>query len=161
MHYNFFLQSITQNDLENLRIWKNTNVSSFFYKDIISPKQQALWFHNYLLREFDYMFMVKDTNKNSIGCLGFRLIDNYIDLYNVIRGNRSTLHTSMENAMYIMLNYITKSFCYPIQCDVLKNNPAVSWYRKCGFTILKDLDYYIMTIDPSQIPQIEITIKEE
>lgn len=161
VHYSIFLQSITEKDLENLRIWKNANNSSFFYKGIISPEQQTSWYQDYLQREFDYMFMVKDINQNSIGCLGFRLINNHIDLYNIIRGNHSTLHTSMKDAMYIMLNYITKLFIYPVQCDVLKNNPAVSWYKKCGFAILKEFDYYIMTIDSSQIPKIDIIIKEE
>lgn len=128
---------------------------------MITPEQQTSWYRDYLHREFDYMFIVKDINQNSIGCLGFRMIDNYIDMYNIIRGNHSSLRTSMKDAMHIMLNYITKSFPYPIQCDVLKNNPAVNWYKKCGFTIQKELDYYIMAINSSQIPQIEITIKEE
>ena len=159
-NYNFYLQSIQENDLENLRIWKNNHRASFFYKDIISPEQQLIWYQNYLKRETDYMFVLKDLSGNPVGCLGFRVLDNNIDLYNIIRGDKSAFHVSMKDAMHVMLNYIKEIYNFPIKCDVLKDNPAVNWYQKCGFVISQEIDYYIMTIDSSYVPEIKLTIEE-
>ena len=38
-----------------------------------------------------------------------------------------------------------------VNFKVLKDNPAVGWYEKCGFRIVKDLeDYYQMELDLSK-----------
>lgn len=159
--YKMILQSITESDIENLRIWKNKHRASFFYKNLISPDQQVLWYQNYITRQDDYMFVVKDLEQTSIGCLGFRLINDKIDLYNIIRGKKNTEKIFMQDAMHIMLNFITQRYHQSILCDVLKDNPAVNWYQKCGFAILEENDYYVMSINSSKIPKIEIIVKEE
>lgn len=157
------LRNIEIEDNEFLRLWKNRNKKSFFYQEEISKKQQLEWFKSYLEREKDYMFIVEefiDREYQPFGCMGFRLNKDHIDLYNIIRG-KSSLHCSMFKAMHVMLNYIIKNFDLIITCDVLKDNSAVSWYKKCGFDFLKDVGYYVMKINKEKIRKIEIWVDEE
>ena len=94
---------------------------------------------------------------------GIRIIDeNTIDLYNIIRGDSGTGNVLMRDAMHVMLAYIKERFTdKEIKCDVLKDNPAVLWYQKCGFAILEEKEYYIMGINKKDIPAIKIESKEE
>jgi hypothetical protein len=100
---------------------------------------------------------------HTIGCLGFRVEnETAIDLYNIIRGESSIGDATMKDAMLLLLNYIHKQ--YPdkkIKCDVIKTNPAVTWYKKCGFDIWAEKEYYIMGIDREDIPEIAFEMKEE
>ena len=157
------LRAANDSDIELLREWKNSNKKSFFYQQEISKAQQAEWFSAYKQRENDYMFMVEEIIEGKhipVGCMGFRILNNYIDLYNIIRGAESSIGVSMHRAMYIMLNYIRNKWNAPIQCDVLKDNPAVNWYLKCGFVILENKDYLVMTINMESIANADIEIFE-
>lgn len=161
------LRAIALSDQEELRNWKNTNRTSFFYQEMIQPDQQRKWFEGYLDRDNDYMFLVEEMTESvgchKIGCLAFRLEDDgQIDLYNIIRGQKSIGSASMKKAMYLMLAYIAER--YPeqkIKCDVLKGNPAVKWYHQCGFAILQEKEYYVMEIDRKKIPALQIMVREE
>lgn len=159
------LRNAEQKDIELLRIWKNRNKRSFFYQQEITAEQQGNWFLVYQKRENDYIFIVEervDEEYNPIGCLGFRVQEDAIDLYNIIRGRESKSGVSMHLAMDIMLNYIIQKYAQlPIKCDVLKDNPAVGWYQKCGFDILREIEYYVMQIDRNKIRELELTIYEE
>lgn len=158
------IRSITQNDAEDLRVWKNNNRNSFFYKQEILPEEQAKWYHNYLLREDDYIFIVEVLNNDTwekIGCLGFRVVEGTIDLYNVIRGRITEARSSMREAMHILLAYISARYSYPIKCDVLVDNPAVEWYNKCGFSIKECRgDYYIMVFDKDMVTLPDVDEEE-
>lgn len=164
------LRSITDADQENLRTWKNKHRTSFFYQEIITPEQQKEWFRKYLGRQNDYMFIVEEEpmgenaekERCPVGCLAFRLEDDStIDLYNIIRG-RESVNVTMKDAMHLMLNYIKTYFPDKrIKCDVLKDNPAVLWYKKCGFAIWEEKEYYIMGIERPDIPRVDIVCSEE
>lgn len=167
---NVQLRDATNADQENLRIWKNKHRTSFFYQEIIQPEQQLKWFEGYQSRPDDYMFMVDEllqengkTTYNPIGCMAFRIEDDdTIDLYNIIRGNKSMGKVSMKDAMHMMLTYIHQQFPdKKIKCDVLKDNPAVKWYQKCGFAIWEEKEYYIMGVNIEDISMIKIDSKEE
>lgn len=156
------LVSATDADQENLRIWKNNHRTSFFYQETIQPEQQHKWFQGYLDRAEDYMFMVAEDDY-PIGCMAFRTEDeDVIDLYNIIRGEEGRREVSMKDAMHVMLSYIIEKFPgRKIKCDVLKDNPAVRWYQKCGFAILEEKEYYIMGIGNDDIPMVQIDVEEE
>lgn len=156
------LVSSSNVDQERLRNWKNNHRRSFFYQEVIQPEQQIKWFQGYQSRGDDYMFMVEEEDC-PIGCMAFRAEDeNTVDLYNIIRGETSSGKVFMKDAMHLMLAYIKEKFPgRTIKCDVLKDNPAVFWYQKCGFAILEEREYYIMGIDRKDIPAIKIESKEE
>ena len=163
------LRSISDADQDNLRTWKNKHRTSFFYQETISSEQQKEWFQKYLGRQDDYMFIVEEVmGKNAkkqrrpIGCMAFRQEDDdTIDLYNIIRGQES-VHVTMKDAIHLMLNYIKANFPNKrIKCDVLKDNPAVLWYKKCGFAIWEEKEYYIMGIEQADIPMMEVNCSEE
>lgn len=140
------LRSIDYDDIEFIRKIKNHNRKSFFYQEIISKEQQIQWFNKYLEREKDWIFVVseaKDLSNASIGCVGFRMKKNIIDIYNVIRGKESLHGVSMMDAMKLMVSYIKNNFSCRINCEVLKSNPAVDWYKKCGFVITNEYNRYL------------------
>lgn len=154
------LRSIDQRDIEELRVWKNSNRSAFFYKQEISPEAQAQWYRKYLSGE-DYIFMAEiniNDEWEKIGCLGFRVVEENVDLYNIMRGRRTEVRSSMRAAMLILLAHLTRKYDFPVKCDVLAENPAVEWYKKCGFLISEYRDnYYIMTYQSGTIalPDVE------
>ncbi|MFZ5986179.1 MAG: hypothetical protein ACOYWZ_03515 [Bacillota bacterium] len=140
------LRSINEGDLENLRLWKNKNTSSFFYQEEITEIQQKKWFEGFLGRDNDYMFMFEEyigSGCESLGCLGFRLIDNVVDIYNVIRGNKTgESKGKIKDALKMMCCYIKMNYDYKITCKVIRSNPAVEWYKKNGFEIISDNGTY-------------------
>lgn len=146
-HPNMRLRSIEEKDLNHLRNWKNRNRDSFFYKNEISVDEQKEWFKKYLDRDKDFMFIIEEDIENvckSIGCMGFRDAKSYIDLYNIIRGEK--YHKScakISDALRIMCSYIQTNFNKIIGCKVLKDNPAVTWYIKNGFRIVENHGEYV------------------
>lgn len=155
------LRSANYPDIELLREWKNKNKESFFYHKDISEAQQIQWFSSYIQKENDYMFIIEENVENKfepIGCMGFRVQGDDIDLYNIIRGTKSRTSASMYEAMYIMLSYIRTIWNLPIKCDVIKDNPAVNWYLKCGFIILEEKGYLVMTINNEILDKMKIAI---
>lgn len=94
--------------------------------------------------------------------MGYRIIDDEIDLYNIIRGEHSiNKEATMKKAMYILLNFVFDRYDMRIKCDVLKDNPAVEWYKSCGFAICEDLGYYVMDIKREAVPKLDIIVKED
>ncbi len=137
------LQTIAESDGENLRQWKNANRFSFFFQDIITPEQQAKWFQGYLGRENDYMFIVRRGGL-LVGCMGFRLLDQHADIYNVIRANKELDSRGlMGSAMRLMCSFIAADFSRDIGARVLRSNPAVEWYRKLGFHEIARHDTFV------------------
>lgn len=127
------LQTVESSDCENLRQWKNANRFSFFFQKIITPQMQEEWFIEYSKRINDYMFVVQYCGV-SIGCMGFRLVDGYADVYNVILGNLEYGRKGlMGKALSIMCSYIFLHHTQNIGLDVLRTNPALNWYLKNGF----------------------------
>ncbi len=153
---NGYLCEIQEKDIEKLRLWKNATRQSFFFQDIITEEMQKRWYEGYKARRIkneDFLFLVKEKkNDHAIGCMGFRLENGKIDLYNIIRGEASQGDFTMKSAMITMLGFIRANTDKMITCKVLLDNPAVEWYKKTGFTILEATnDYYTMTITADTI----------
>jgi hypothetical protein len=130
----FRLKSITKDDLDELRIWKNENRMSFFFKEIISSEDQQKWFSNFVNREHDYMFVCLLSNKK-IGCIGFRKLDDRVDFYNIILGD-STVSKKGYMSFGLKLAVCEAQKRYPglpVMVSVLKTNSAMGWYLKNGF----------------------------
>ena len=145
----FRLREIDSMDLPLIREWKNQNSNHFFYNKFITDKEQLDWYENYKLRKDDHMYVVelrKAENWKKVGVMGYRIIDNHIDIYNVIRGIPSHEESfSMGQSLQALVSNIKKK--HPktsISCKVLKQNPAVQWYEKNGFKTLETHDSFIL-----------------
>jgi len=138
----FSLQEIDFGDLENLRFWKNKHRNRFFHKEVITQEQQAKWFESYLNDEESKMFVVR-LGVEAIGCMGYRIKDNIIDVYNIMRGveTKCDLFT-MTDAFQLMLNFIKDKYQRKISCVVLNDNPAFSWYLKNEFVVKDKYETY-------------------
>lgn len=142
------LATIGISDIEELRIWKNACKESFFYQQIIEEKQQMEWYMKYSARMDDVIFVIfekmEGKPEEKIGCIGFRFENlDTIDLYNVMRGKVTGGSAKIAEAMRILLSWIMEHYEAKIKCDVLTNNKAVTWYKKCGFTIEDEIDNYV------------------
>ena len=128
-----FITLNIMNYLNDLRVWKNRNKNFFYYKKNISMSEQRSWFQSYLDRPSDYMFVVL-FNGDRVGCMGVRNIGLAWDVYNIILGE---VHYGgrgiMSSAFQAMLRFCGEQNELPITLEVLKDNPAINWYRKNGF----------------------------
>lgn len=139
------LRGIEESDLADLRLWKNANRRAFFFKSEITLEGQRAWFQGYLARPDDYMFLV-ESGAVRVGCMGFRLEGGAADCYNIIGVVQGK--GLMTSAMRLMCSYILKEHTDRIGCRVLKDNPAVGWYKKCGYVVTADgPDYHQMDLD--------------
>ena len=155
------LKAVTYEDIEILRRWKNENRQCFFYQDHISEKQQYSWFTDFSKRKDDFIFILKFIETN-IGCIGFRLLDDVIDIYNVIIGDKNFLSKGfMSIALQTLCSFIKD--CYPneITVRVLRNNPAIAWYEKNYFkTCYVKEDHIGMKLDTERFRYIKYKILE-
>lgn len=160
------LRSIEVKDLDYLRCWKNACRSSFFYQGEISEEEQKKWFEKYLQQTNDCMFMVeekKDKSFQPIGCMGFRMQEKSVDIYNIIRGKKNVNPCiRMGDALVTMCSYIERLFPFIITCKVIVGNPAVQWYEKNAFQIIEYCkNYVLMKLDTSKFKVLQINIVRE
>ena len=130
------IKPINKSHLSKLRLWKNQNKNNFFQKDLITQEDQTKWYKLFKSRKNDYMFVI--TNNNSlVGCMGIRLINDEWDVYNVILGNlKYSKKGIMSIAFLKMIEYALSLKKTKISLKVLKNNPAIIWYKKQNFGII-------------------------
>lgn len=137
------LRTIAEPDCENLRQWKNANRFSFFFQGIITPAQQAEWFRDYMERPNDFMFIVQ-SDEQTVGCMGFRVLDGHSDVYNVILANPQMGGKGlMGKAMRLMCSFMVAHFPPVVGARVLQSNPAIRWYRKNGFHEIAAHDTFV------------------
>jgi RimJ/RimL family protein N-acetyltransferase len=156
------LRTINENDLELLRVWKNDNREYFFYKNIINPEEQVLWFKGYKNRKNDYILVILYED-NLIGCAGYRLIeDNQIDLYNIILSNKEFGGRGiMGESIRLLCSYILDNFAGEISLKVLAGNlKAIKWYNDNGFVELYDKENYtFMKLDTGNFSYLKYNLK--
>lgn len=144
------LRAIEARDGERLRQWKNDNRTSFFFQDTIEPEAQRRWYEGYRERARDFMFVV-EASAQEAGCMGFRVLDSGVDIYNVIRGAAGGPPGTMSGALRLMCSFARSSYPVPIEARVLKSNPAVGWYEKNGFRIAAEQDtHFLIRLDESE-----------
>ena len=135
----FIVRSITDEDIEILRQWKNENRHSFFFKEIITIAMQQEWFRAYGSREHDFMMVLVYEGKK-IGCIGFRRLEDRVDLYNLIVGQKKD---AGQGHMTLALDLVCMEAARryprePVMVSVLRTNPAVAWYLRRGFTVVRE-----------------------
>ena len=149
---NIILSSITKNDIELLREWKNKNKKSFFYQKNITEAQQKKWFNNYLRQEEDYIFMIT-YKREKIGCIGFRLVDGVIDLYNIILGYKKYGGIGlMSEALKLICSYVLDKYNTKVS--------QASWLaRWAGLLGIIDISAYIALILTGLTASVQIEEK--
>jgi RimJ/RimL family protein N-acetyltransferase len=138
------VRTITVEDCELLRLWKNAYRDRFFFKDEITPAMQDQWFRSYLLRNDDHMLVVLDEDRR-IGCLGFRRLEDRIDFYNIIRGIPSPAgRGAMTAALDLACSHARARYPgLPVMVSVLKTNPALGWYLRRGFALTEEHETFV------------------
>ena len=155
------LRSITKIDIEKLREWKNKNRKSFFYDKIINQEEQIKWFNKYLETSENFLFMI-ELDKSPIGCLGFKMVGEDADIYNVILGaNEQKGKGVMSLALKILCSYIITLNVKKIYLKVLKtNSKAVNFYTKNLFSIKnEENNHYFMEFSKDKFKSIPIEIE--
>jgi RimJ/RimL family protein N-acetyltransferase len=138
------LRAASEDDLENLRQWKNEQKEFFFHKYEITSDQQIHWYKSFLERSHDLLFIVEFEGR-AFGCMGIRWLEGYWDVYNVILGVSAFGKKGyMGRAFDALLDYTLSLKNEPITLQVLKHNPAIVWYKKHGFSITKTYDEHLL-----------------
>lgn len=155
------LRSAGPEDLEDLRVWKNANKSGFFFKDEITPEMQRAWYQGYLRRPDDCVFIVEHAGAK-IGCMAFRILETgEADAYNIIAAPGGAGQGLMKAAMVLMCSFIAATRTKDIGCLVLKGNPAVGYYERCGFKIAGDGgDHHVFKLDWSRFQPVRFDVLE-
>jgi ribosomal protein S18 acetylase RimI-like enzyme len=145
------LRSATAVDLERLRQWKNAQRQFFFHQEEISESQQRQWFDAFMSRPYDLMLLTV-FERRVFGCMGIRWQASHWDVYNVILGLPDYGKRGlMGQSFAALLDYAVVLKPGPITLQVLKNNPAISWYQKQGFRITEIHEtYFSMLHQPNR-----------
>ena len=166
-HPDLRLRAIGEEDIENLRVWKNKNKGSFFLNRDILPEEQQKWFAAFSARDDDFMFVVEqlaDGEWQSIGCLGFRKLadEGCVDAYNIMRAVKIEPSSfTMSEAFRAMLAFAAEKYeDLPIRCKVLCGNPAVEWYKKNNFSIVDRVgdEYFLMELAKDSLENCNVNI---
>ena len=91
--------------------------------------------------------MIVLLNNEKIGCLGFRLIGEAVDIYNVILGKKEFAKKGyMANALKLVCKEAMMRYPKtPIVASVIKSNTALQWYFRRGFVVTTEYsEYYIV-----------------
>ena len=139
------VKPINKSHLSKLGLWKNQNKNYFFHKDLITQEDQTKWYKLFKSRKNDYMFVIINNN-SLVGCMGIRLINDEWDVYNVILGNlKYSKKGIMSIAFFKMIEFALSLKKTKISLKVLKNNPAIIWYKKQNFEIINSNEnFYTM-----------------
>ena len=139
-----YIRKMCEGDLDILMVNKNKNKKYFFLKEDITPNKQLEWFKFMEKQKDNFMFICLNDDK-PFGCMGYRKINNVIDIYNVMRFNKSNI--SMSECLLEMIGEIKKKYIDEIiQVLVLEDNPAIKWYEKNGFDIIDHKDKFVKMI---------------
>lgn len=162
------LREAVASDQENLRVWKNAHRTSFFFKDEITPEMQAAWFAKHEQRTDDVMLVVEERAEGGeflpTGCMGYRLLEGKIDLYNILRGTRieGAVHT-MGDAFNLMNMWLTEAYRLPLTCSVIAANPARDWYEKLGMRVIGEGEspepHVVYELDVSHLPEFDVKVE--
>jgi ribosomal protein S18 acetylase RimI-like enzyme len=138
------LRAIGPSDLESLRLWKNAHRRGFFFQGLLTPEDQKRWFDGYRDRPDDYLFILS-VRGEPIGCIGLRLLDGSLDVYNVILGVAAMGGQGwMRQALRLLGTFALARYPgIPIGLKVLRTNPAVGWYQRNGFVETTALEEYL------------------
>ena len=141
----FILRSIEPSDAETLRIWKNQHKEYFFHKHDITINEQQSWIAALNERVNDHMFIVMDDQK-PVGCIGARLYKDFVDVYNVILGDKDYMGQHiMTNALWSVVAFSNLIYSNrSVIVRVLRNNSAIKWYEKIGFSIINYFDDHVI-----------------
>lgn len=160
----FRIRDIDEEDIDDLRQWKNLNKNSFFLKEEITAEQQAGWFAKFREQKDDRMFVVEqrvDGEWEKIGCMGFRLLEDEgcVDAYNIIRSRKvEPADFVFADPFKLMLAYAASRYSLPLRCKVLSGNPAVEWYERSGFSKKEEREgYFLMELDRTVIDNLRGT----
>ena len=138
------IRKINENDLDLLMVHKNKNKQFFFLKEDITMENQIKWFEYMKLQKENFMYVCLDDN-NPFGCMGYRKIDDVIDVYNVMRFEESNV--TMSKCLLSMINIIKQKYNnLKIQVIVLNDNPAIKWYEKNGFESVENKNNFVKMI---------------
>ena len=147
---NINTRPIKKFDIETLRVWKNANRQAFFCKYVITEEQQELWYQGYWIRNLhglDFMYIVQ-CNGIDVGCIGYRIINRSIDLYNIMLGDTAFKGKGIiKQALKLLWNYLRNKYDIPITVKVLLDNYKMwEWYILNNWSIAEvGKDYILLT----------------
>lgn len=143
------LNSISRKDIEFCRKLKNANRRVFFFMDIITKKQQAKWYCDYIGKPDECMLVIVKRvlfYNIKIGCIGYRRKEDMIDLYNIMIRPMFSGKGYMADAIGLVVKLTRAEYpCMPVGLFVKRDNySGYVWYLKNGFVKRGESDTYYL-----------------
>ncbi len=141
------LRTIDEEDIEQLRKWKNEHRDFFFYKKVINEGEQKAWYQRWAQEDLDNLFIVESADQK-VGCIGVRKFENTADVYNVILGDKRFGGTGlMSEALCATVAFGQMLYPgLPVCVRVLRANPAIGWYERNGFVRTAENDEFVTMV---------------
>lgn len=128
-------------DVELLTTWRNRFTNSFLTEFEATPAQTANWLINQVGPDDSrILFMVDDTSGRTFGYMGIAFISwdlNYVEADAVVRGGPAPAGTMSAALKTLLLWSVTHLGLNDVHVRVRSDNPALEFYRKLGFELLK------------------------
>jgi len=146
MDYNkIIFEELNYDNLDLIRVWKNSNKQFFFNQLEIEIQDQLNWFEKFKKIDTNTMLLIK-FDDNYIGCIGARIINSNWDIFNVMNINKD--YSGKGIMSYSLIKLFQKLRLIrniPITAKVLKSNKNINWYLKNNFEIINsDNDYFLI-----------------
>ena len=146
MDYNkIIFEELNYDNLDLIRVWKNSNKQFFFNQLEIEIQDQLNWFEKFKKIDTNTMLLIK-FDDNYIGCIGARIINSNWDIFNVMNINKD--YSGKGIMSYTLIKLFQKLRLIrniPITAKVLKSNKNINWYLKNNFEIINsDNDYFLI-----------------
>lgn len=149
------LRPVAKKDLEFCRALRNENRYACFYQKEISKKEQKKWWGLYCSEPGELFVVEKRVGFRyaRIGCVGYKIRDDFVDLYNVMLLHKWRGQGIVPLAIG-MLKTVLPDECkwMPIGVYVLRSNyDEYKWYLRNGFLVVSESDtYYLMYMKDNQ-----------
>ena len=137
------LVEIDRNDLELLRIIKNSYRQYFFDNRKINKARQILWYDDKYIQSSDQTIYKIIVNGKVCGVFGvYERSENRLELFNLI--------VVRKNRIKGIFSKVIRDFCSDHSSkgkicfvSVLKLNPAIRWYMFVGFIVSSQNDIFV------------------
>ena len=106
---------------------------------------QKLWFESYLQRADDFMLIVLNNSNERVGCLGFRLLEDRVDFYNLIICEQENARKGYLSCLFdLACNEANSRFYWFLfMFSVLRKNPAMALYLQRCFVVTDEHEDYV------------------
>ena len=147
------LQTIDQDDLDDLRSWKNKNRRLLLHAGEIGGPALKAWFEEYLGQESEFIFKVMSPER-LVGFMGFRVDGETAGINLLAAPARPKDRAAYDRAFRLLTTYIHAHHTQMIRCPMVGLRER-EWIRATGYRVFSQTkDSAALELDPARFAPI-------